>query len=292
MEHPGSQKLPIRRILFATDYSENSRLALDYAVTFAQRFDAAIYMLHVVLLSQAAHEAEIAMARSGLSREAAERRLETLAEGVRHLGLTVETHVIEGFAAEVIPQSVLTYDIDLLVLGIHGLHRSLTYFLMGSTTESLLRDAPCPVLTVGASVLSGFKLKEHLDHILYVSDFSPEGVGAASYALALAEAVGVPVHLASCFPENPRQDPKERSDAVEDYCRILKKALPARQSDWGDPAFQLSHALRSDELIQQAAQEREAVIVLGIRSLHTHFARHLLSRAGCPVITVSCLRAP
>jgi nucleotide-binding universal stress UspA family protein len=43
--------MKIDRILYATDLLENSRLALDYAVCFAQHFKATIVMLHVVLLS-------------------------------------------------------------------------------------------------------------------------------------------------------------------------------------------------------------------------------------------------
>ena len=41
----------IKTILYATDFFENSRLALDYAVAFAQHFGATIVMLHVALLA-------------------------------------------------------------------------------------------------------------------------------------------------------------------------------------------------------------------------------------------------
>ena len=93
---------PKRHVLFATDYSENSRLALDYAVMFAQRFKATVYTLHVVLLSQAAQEAELESSGPSLSRKSADRRLEA-AGGLRRLGLEVETHRLDGPAAEVIP---------------------------------------------------------------------------------------------------------------------------------------------------------------------------------------------
>jgi nucleotide-binding universal stress UspA family protein len=54
-----SLELKVQRILFATDFLESSRLALDYAVAFAEHFKATIMMLHVVELSQAAREVEV-----------------------------------------------------------------------------------------------------------------------------------------------------------------------------------------------------------------------------------------
>ena len=179
-------QINIRRILFATDFSENSRSALDYAVMFAQQFGAAVLMMHVVQLSQAAHEAEIEMDAASMSRSAGEQRLATMADGLQRLGISVEKHVIDGFAGEAILASVQTYDVDLLVLGIHGLHHGLTYLLMGSTSEMLLTEAECPVLTVGGNVLSGFDIGKDLDHVLFVSDLSVEAARAASYTLFFA----------------------------------------------------------------------------------------------------------
>ena len=38
----------IKKILFATDFSENSKYALTYALSFAQKYDAMLYILHVI----------------------------------------------------------------------------------------------------------------------------------------------------------------------------------------------------------------------------------------------------
>ena len=99
-------EIKIDRILYATDFLENSRLALDYAVCFAQHFKATIVMLHVVLLSQAAREAEIEISGPSMTRKAVEQRLEKLAHGVRALGLSVETHVVDGLICETVIKSI------------------------------------------------------------------------------------------------------------------------------------------------------------------------------------------
>jgi nucleotide-binding universal stress UspA family protein len=50
-------ELRVKRILFATDFLESSRLALDYAVAIARHFGATILMLHVFELPHSAMEA-------------------------------------------------------------------------------------------------------------------------------------------------------------------------------------------------------------------------------------------
>lgn len=280
------KEIAIRRILFATDYSENARSALDYARMIALHFEASVYLIHVVQLSQAAHEVEIEIAGPSLSRNSACKRLDTLADGLRRYGIDVETHVVEGFPGDVIPQSIETYAIDLLVLGIHGLQHGLTYLLMGSTTELLLREAPCPILTIGAKVLSGFDVERDLDHILFVTDLSPEATSAAPYALFLAKQFGVPVHPGVWLSDKLRGDGGERSRAIEGYCRSMQEVEEAERPEWCTPEFQLEHALSTEDVVAKAAAEHDGLIVLGIKDLDSSFARLVLSRATCPVITV------
>jgi nucleotide-binding universal stress UspA family protein len=94
------ESLKIEKTVFATDLLENSRLALDYAMAFAEHFGASMLMLHVVQLSGAARIAELEIHRASVSRLAAEQRLGVLASGVRRLGLNVETEVVDGLTGE------------------------------------------------------------------------------------------------------------------------------------------------------------------------------------------------
>jgi nucleotide-binding universal stress UspA family protein len=61
----------VKRILFATDFLESSRLALDYAMAFAHHFKATIIMLHVLELSNPAIVAELSTTRPCVTRNAA-----------------------------------------------------------------------------------------------------------------------------------------------------------------------------------------------------------------------------
>lgn len=65
--------------------------------------------------------------------------------------LHVETAVAVGNASSEIARFAREKNADLIVVGTHG-RRGLVRFLMGSTAEALLRDAPCQVLIVKPKV--------------------------------------------------------------------------------------------------------------------------------------------
>lgn len=288
-----STTIQMERILFATDFLQSSRLALDYAVALTRRFNATLVMLHVVELSQAAREVETETGGPSLMRHAAEERLEVLAKGVRRLELKVETQVLDGIPSEVILSAVETMNADLLVLGVHGVHRGLEYLLIGSNTEKILLSANCPTLTVGAHVLSGVDLDMHLNSILYFSDFTPEATAAAPYAVFFGREFHAPVDVCQLLPVVAEKNERVRLQLAEDYCRRMKIVLGDDESDWCASTFQLERGMEADQMIERAESARAGLIVLGVRMesqlgrhLHTSFAYHLLAKATCPVLSV------
>jgi nucleotide-binding universal stress UspA family protein len=285
--------IKIERILYATDLLENSRLALDYAVCFAQHFKATIVMLHVVTLSPAAREAELQLNGPSLARSASQQRLENLAEGVRRLGIPVDTHVVDGLVCATVIASVKTYRADLLVLGTHGVHRGLDHLLIGSNTEKILLSAECPTMTIGAHVLSGFDIEEHLKEIMYFSDFTPEATAAAPIALFLSKEFAAPVDPCLLLPPAAEKNESLRHQLAEDYCKSMKATIDNADAEWCTPAFQLDRGLELDQMIQRAKTQSAGLIVLGVhaesqfgRHVRTSFAYQVLSQASCPVVTV------
>jgi nucleotide-binding universal stress UspA family protein len=282
-----------KRILFATDFLESSRLALDYAVAFAQHFHATIVMLHVVELTQAASEVEAETTKPSLMRRVAEERLEVLASGARRTGLAVEVHVEDGIPADVILSAVERFNADPLVLGVHGVHRGLEHLLIGSNTEKILLSAQCPTLSVGAHVLSGVSLQLHFDKIIYLSDFTPEAAAAAPYAVFLGQEFDAPIEVCQLLPVIAENNQPLQVELADEYCKSMKAALGESSPDWCVPAFHLERGMEVDQLIELAQRQHAGVIVLGVRTesqlgrhLHTSFAYHLLARASCPVLSV------
>ncbi len=292
-------QIQIKRILFATDFLESSRLALDYAVAFAEHFHATIVMHHTVELSSAAMGAEAVTASPSLMRRVAQQRLEALAAGVRRLGITVEAHVEDGLPCDVILSAVERFSADLLVLGVHGVHRGIEHLVIGSNTEKILLSARCPTLTVGAHVLSGVATPMRLDEIIYFSDFTPEATAAAPYAVFLGKEFHAPIDVCQLLPLIAENNPRLQSELADEYCKRMKDVLGESESDWCLPAFQLEHGMEIDQILDRAQSQNAGLIVLGVRTesqlgrhLHTSFAYHLLARATCPVLSVRNQDAP
>jgi nucleotide-binding universal stress UspA family protein len=286
-------ELKIKRILFATDFLECSRLALDYAVAFAHQFKATMVLLHAIELPSPAKEAEKVTSRPSLSRIAAEERLEAFAAGLRRTGLEVDTFVHDGTPCQVILNEVKGHAPDLLVLGVHGIHRGVGHLMIGSNTEKILLTVSCPTLSVGAHVLGGVDLSLKLTEILYCSDFTPEAATAASYAVLLGRAFGIPVDVCHLASTPFDQDPKSAQKVAEDYCEALRRAMPEAADPWCTPGFHLKHGLELDQILERAEAETAGLIVLGVRTeshlgrhLHTSLAYQLLTRAACPVLSI------
>jgi nucleotide-binding universal stress UspA family protein len=282
----------IRRIVYATDFLESSRLALDYAVAFGHRYDASLVLVHAFELSPAGQEAEMLNRRPCLSREAAKDRLEGFASSVRRLGIKVETDLREGDVPGTVLNSVAANRADLLVLGTHGSHHGLDHLLLGSNTEKILHAAPCPTLTVGRNVLGGIDAELKLSEILFISDFTTEAMHSVRYALWLAEEFRVPMEICQMLPENAAADPELRRQLAEQYCASMKRMMPER-GEWCDPAFHLERRRSAEEILERARLDPASLIVLGVRAqshlgrhLHTSFAYELAGRATCPLLTI------
>jgi nucleotide-binding universal stress UspA family protein len=286
-------KPEVKRILFATDFLESSHLALDYAVAFAQHFKTPIIMVHALELLYPATEVEIETSRPSVTRKRALERMEAVACRVRSAGLEVETFVEDGIPHEVILRAINLHSADLLVLGVHGIHRGVAHLLIGSNTERILLSTNCPTMTIGAHVLSGVDPKLHFNEILYFSDFSLEATAAAPYAVFLGKEFRAPVDVCQLLPALAEDDPRLCQDLAEEYCKTIRREFPESDPNWVLPSFHLDRGMELDEIIKRAQSQSAGLIVLGIhtesqlgRHLHTSFAYQLLAKATCPVVSV------
>lgn len=144
--------LRIQNILLATDFSEASERALDYARELAKAFGASLHVMHV-LEDLAAHawttEVYVA-ALPGVHEEMekqARERLDQLVAGDKSAGIAVQTILRLGSPFVEIVRYAREAEIDLIVLGTHG-RGAIAHMLLGSVAERVVRKAHCPVLTV------------------------------------------------------------------------------------------------------------------------------------------------
>ena len=142
--------IQIQKILVPTDFSESSRHAVDYAVSLAEEFHSEITLLHVVeelAVGYAGDLFPVPMAEvfDEIS-SYARKELQRLASEVQASGVKVRESIVQGKAAHEILRVAREEHFDLVVLGTHG-RGVLDHALFGSTTERVVRKAPCPVLT-------------------------------------------------------------------------------------------------------------------------------------------------
>jgi universal stress protein A len=141
----------IQRILLPTDFSVYSATAAKYACELAAKFDAELHLLHTL----EAHLASTPDFGMGLdlpkyvseSKAAAETSLTDMLDPAWSAGRTVVKAVVEGSPKVEIVEYARKHDIDLIILTTHG-RTGLAHVIMGSVAESVVRTAPCPVLTM------------------------------------------------------------------------------------------------------------------------------------------------
>ncbi len=164
----------IKKILFPTNLSRQSRSAFEYAVSMANRYGAAITLLHVMaevsrsadvrlrsLLGeerwqelQESHEQEARQILIGKKKEGAMIRecLDEFCENVRtdlgEIGFTTEDIVVaRGNVVDEILSEAQSRACDLIIMGYH-VRGKLEEAVLGSTTRRLLRRSKIPVMLV------------------------------------------------------------------------------------------------------------------------------------------------
>ncbi len=144
--------MEIRSILLPTDFSECGNYALSYAASLARTFRASIICLNVIepivpTVGYSGMTEPLPIDITEQLEDSAERELPKLAECDECSGIEVEELVVHGEAASEIVRVAAERKVDLIVISSHG-RTGLGRILFGSTAESVVRHAPCPVLVV------------------------------------------------------------------------------------------------------------------------------------------------
>jgi universal stress protein A len=144
--------MEIRSILLPTDFSECGNYALSYAASLARTFRASILCLNVIepivpTVGYSGMTEPLPIDITEQLEDSAERELPKLAECDECSGLEIEELVVHGEAASEIVRVATDRKVDLIVISSHG-RTGLGRILFGSTAESVVRHAPCPVLVV------------------------------------------------------------------------------------------------------------------------------------------------
>jgi nucleotide-binding universal stress UspA family protein len=146
----------IERVLAPTDFSDRATVAVKYAVELADKFDAELILLNIIpdtalVLPDAVMPTPMPVGDLGQLTETAKTGLATL---VRDFGLEARRprqEVRVGSPAAEIIAAAADLKADLVCVGTHG-RTGLAHLFLGSVAEKVVRESPCPVLTVRATM--------------------------------------------------------------------------------------------------------------------------------------------
>lgn len=142
---PGDATLGWGKILVGTDGSKYSKVAIDKAIDFAKAYGSELLVLSVVDVP-AEFYAEAPQAVEDMVRKAKE-YTSAVKQKAGDAGVKAESYVGEAEAWEAVVNLARDQNVNMIVVGSHG-RTGLRRLLMGSVTEKVIGNAPCPVLVV------------------------------------------------------------------------------------------------------------------------------------------------
>src|SRR5437899_5804664 len=132
-----TNRVSISKIMVTTDFSEISDRALDYAIALARRYDARIYLAHVITPDPFQFaEPQLAQATYEKVRQAAEEGITNILISGKLRGVPHEVLLEEGNVWPNLELLVARNEIDLLVVGTHG-RGKIQKLLIGSVAEEI-----------------------------------------------------------------------------------------------------------------------------------------------------------
>lgn len=295
----------VKSILVPTDFSETSASALLASHELAQRFDAKLHVLHILLLEDYAPvypvvafpDAEKVRERL---RSRAKEGLQEFVANYSSETVTSEQALREGMATA---PAILDYaeegSFDLIVMGTHG-RRGLRRLVLGSVTEEVLRQANCPVLTVPPAPED--RPSAAPSRILAPADFSKHAHQALLHAREISALYKASVDLLHVIPEPSFPVFYEFANSPEVYYRSaeLKESsaaelqkLAEETGPWHDIRCHVTSGIPEEVILGYAEDHGTDLIVLATHGLSglSHLlmgsvTEKVVRRAPCPVFTL------
>lgn len=195
----GETEPRMSRILWATDFSEESHYCLPYMKFLSETIETKNYGLYVIpRVSDWVFETAFSTDGDLADTIAKNRQksIETIRDAGKNAGLSIEAIVLEGIAS----QELLTFsrenEIDIIMAGRRGMSE-IEHILIGSTTSRLIRNSQVPVFVIPKENRDG-----KVEKILCPIDFNELSLWELEYAICMARQLQAKlyvVHISEFF---------------------------------------------------------------------------------------------
>jgi nucleotide-binding universal stress UspA family protein len=288
-------QISVKRVLLATDFSDASRAAFRASLHVCHALKARLSILHVSeypsirYLESGGRIQNLDDCGHGLQTS-----LDAMTEKAKRSGIDCISVIGVGATHIKILEFIESKNIDLVVLGtksIHGFKR----LVFGLTAEAVIRNAKCPVLTVGPQ--ASFRLPEApalRGIVVFATDFHLSTTEALRYAAFFSTVINLPLSCVNVLPRSAEDASRKGvisvliKDALQHLASSLDLKIPT-------PICAVTYGSEvSNAVVQYAKQHDARLIVLGVRRaslaashIPAHIAYRIITEAPCPVLTIA-----
>lgn len=172
----------VKSILFPTDFSENAKHALQFALQLTKENNATLHIIHSIE-EPYDFAPMVENIKQNVTRKV-EKLFDEMTEGIKeqekYKKLKIKTHLFEGRAVHSILETASEYHVDLIIMGTQG-RSALERLFFGSTTSEVVQQTEIPILVIPPyGEYSGFK------NILFTTDYGPYDLMAIQFVSGLA----------------------------------------------------------------------------------------------------------
>ncbi len=308
-----------KKILLATTASTNCNNAAKVAFDLQSKFDAKLFVLHVVGVHRSNYTPFDKDSRTGEEKVSDKEYTALVIEKMKNIyaaDLKSPENVLfdakVGRAYKEILRKAREENVDLIIMGAHtreeGIGPLRPRSVVGNTMQRVAKSAPCPVVIIGRPYPGGWKLFSNIESGLKVfpnvvigTDFSKASDSAFQFAYKLAKSVGAKLYifhaLKSHYSHADHVHPqKEIEEMIKDAREKVENRYISELEGFDNYGIEIREGIPYDEIVKFARQKNCALIVLAhhtkiIESSLASFGstiEQVVLRATQPVASVNC----
>lgn len=285
------------QILLPTDLSDLSWKALPHAVDLTERLGAQLHVIAVIEeMRGGAFHPYPAMEIPAYTQYLEDLRGSTLAAVHEKLGSFSENCTISVRDAVSAAKDIVQYtqecNVDMVVMATHG-RTGLQRFLLGSTTEQVLRTCPVPVLSIPARSPDPER-PLGIQRVLFPTDRSEASWSAFPKALDLAKTYDAQLTVLSVIEEPyylaPMGPTATRPELLKEVRPRVLKSIHEKLEQMnlpGEVPVEIVQSTQPAEAVVQFAEERDIGLMVMATQGRTGFDRMLIGSTAERIVRLS-----
>ena len=296
------------KILFATTASPTCDNAAKVAFDLEMKWDARLYVFHVLGIPSRGYSPFITDVRTGELMEPDPDYIEWVKEEMKNTYDTLladsENAVIEaavGVPYREILRKARKEDSDLIIMGSHTRQEDVgaTRYrsIVGSTMQRVAKSARCPVVIISRPCTTCWKL---FSNIVFGTDFSKASDYAYQWAYNLAKEVGAKLHLFHACDLNTSAagmvaDQSEIENQIAKAKAKIEKRYISKMDGYDNYEMEVREGIPYVEILKFAREKTGDLIVMAHHTKEVDpedavlgsTVEQVVLRSACPVASVN-----